>query len=79
MTPATEPKKPSFLIGETRETTKRLLVQIDEAGDDREPLIRLLLLVLLKELPSEKRASALEMLDALSLRGDGKHTRTWLQ
>jgi hypothetical protein len=72
-----EPKKPSFLVGETRETVKRLLVQIDGADDDREPLIRLLLLVLLKELPTERRAAALEMLDDLAFRGDSKHT--WLQ
>jgi hypothetical protein len=73
-----EPRQPTFLVGATRETVKRLLVQIDEAGDDHEPLIRLLLLVLLKELPVERRAAALEMLNDLAFRGDRKPVR-WLQ
>jgi hypothetical protein len=58
----------SFEARETKETFKRLLEQIDNAGDDREPLIRLFLLVLLKQLAPDARTDALKFLRELGFR-----------
>jgi hypothetical protein len=68
ITAAEHGKLRSSLAVETKETFKKLLEQIDAAGDDREPLIRLFLLVLLKQLPPEARTDALEFLRELGFR-----------